>query len=100
MPKKKTPKNPEQPSSPIDFKPIHTNGTYAVGLYVEGELDEIVFTLDKEPRDVTVRALCNSFALLFNLGLELGAKNEQARAYLASPEAQPTDEEAHVPDAA
>ena len=88
------PKKEQAPPQPIAFRPIVSNGTYSVGLYVQGELDEIVFTLDShEPRDVTVQRLAQAFAIVFNVAAELGTKNEQARQYMASPEAQPTTAE-------
>ena len=57
-------RNTDREVNPIDFRPILSSGTYAVGLYVQNELDEVVFTLAKEPKDVTARALCDAFALL------------------------------------
>jgi hypothetical protein len=98
MPKKKEPKPIKQPAKTIDFRAIESNGTYSIGLYVQDTLDEKVFTLDKEPKDVTARRLCDAFTMIFNVAVDLGSKSEQARAHLATPDAQPTEAEEHDQD--
>lgn len=93
MPKKQL-KPIKQPVKPIHFRAIASNGTYSVGLYIEDTLNQTVFTLDKEPKDVTARRLCDAFTLIFTVAVELGSKSEQAR--IANPETQPTEAEDHA----
>jgi hypothetical protein len=59
----------------VEFRAQSSGGKQSIGLYLNGELDETVFTIEPgEPRDLIARRLAQAFGRILALGAEVGLK--------------------------